>query len=201
MPNLSWILVEDFKQGAGWVRPEQRDARARAYCELLEQGQILFFREPPFRFPAPDREFLLAQEWTDLRLHKNVSYRPSEDVLRGISGNSDTVDRVHSIFRNYSAQVAEFLAQVSVTLRGPMDAGFCELPPDRGREARAAAAQAQRSAACGRVSEPPDAGRPHSARFHQSKSREAARVEHHGGFRSAGSRACRACGTAPDRRG
>lgn len=91
------------------MRSEQCDARSRAYCELLEQGQILFFREPPFRLPAEDREFLLTQEWTDLRLHKNVSYRPEEDVLRGISGDASTIERVHSIFRTYSREVVQFL--------------------------------------------------------------------------------------------
>lgn len=109
MSTSSWIVVGDFKRGAGWVRSEQCDARSRAYCELLEQGQILFFREPPFRLPAEDREFLLTQEWTDLRLHKNVSYRPEEDVLRGISGDASTIERVHSIFRTYSGEVVQFL--------------------------------------------------------------------------------------------
>jgi 3-deoxy-D-manno-octulosonic acid hydroxylase-like protein len=111
MPNLPWIIVEDYKSPAGWLRREQRDARARAYCELLECGQILFFRELPFHLPAEDREFLLSREWTELRLHKNVSYRPSEDLLRGFSGDTPTVNRVHSIMRNYSAQVIEFLTK------------------------------------------------------------------------------------------
>ncbi|MGA8224679.1 MAG: Kdo hydroxylase family protein [Candidatus Acidiferrales bacterium] len=111
MPNLPWIIVEDYKSPAGWLRREQRDARSRAYCELLESGQILFFREPPFHLPAEDREFLLAQQWTELRLHKNVSYRPSEDLLRGFSGDTPTVSRVHTIMRNYSAQVIEFLTK------------------------------------------------------------------------------------------
>jgi len=104
-----WTEVRDYNVTAGWVPAEGKDARARAYCELLERGEILFFREPPFRLPAEDREFLLAQQWTELRLHKNVSYRPSEDVLRGVPGDSETVHRLHSIMRNYSSQVIEFL--------------------------------------------------------------------------------------------
>ena len=81
MTKLPWIVVEDYKLPAGWVRREQREARA--YCEMLERGQILFFRELPFHLPAEDRDFLLSQEWAELRLHKNVSYRPAEDLLRG----------------------------------------------------------------------------------------------------------------------
>ena len=109
MTTSPWTEVRDYNVTAGWVPAEGKDARARAYCELLERGEILFFREPPFRLPAEDREFLLAQQWTELRLHKNVSYRPSEDVLRGVPGDSETVHRLHSIMRNYSSQVIEFL--------------------------------------------------------------------------------------------
>src|SRR5271156_582833 len=109
MPNLPWIMVEDYKYPAGWVGYEQQEARARAYCDLAERGQILFFRELPFHLPVEDQQFLREQQWTELRLHKNVSYRPSEDILRGVSGNAETVARVHSIMRNYSAQIIEFV--------------------------------------------------------------------------------------------
>src|SRR5579863_9168446 len=107
MPNLPWVIVEDYKQPNGWVGREP-GARSRAYCEMLERVQILFFREPPFSLPAEDREFLLAQEWAELRMHKNVSYRPGEDILRGVSGDSATAQRLQSILRNYSAQVIRF---------------------------------------------------------------------------------------------
>lgn len=108
MTNAPWFLVDDYKEGSGWVGPEQHEQRARAYCEMLERGRVLFFREPPFAFPSADREYLLGQEWTDLRLHKNVSYRPTDDVLRGISGDRVKIDRIHAIFRGYSTQVTEF---------------------------------------------------------------------------------------------
>src|SRR6202046_5208711 len=107
--NPPWILVEDYKRGKGWIGAEQHEARARAYCGLLERGQILFFREPPFNLPTTDQQFLLEQQWSEMRMHKNVSYRPSEDLLRGVSGDAETTNRVHSIMRNYSAQVTEFL--------------------------------------------------------------------------------------------
>ena len=103
--NLPWILVEDYKRTKGWIGAEQHEARARAYCGMLERGQILFFREPPFELPASHQQFLLQQQWSEMRMHKNVSYRPSEDLLRGAPGDSVTVNRLHSIMRNYSAQV------------------------------------------------------------------------------------------------
>jgi hypothetical protein len=104
-------MVEDYKFPAGWVRPGQADRQARAYCEMLERGQILLFSEPPFRLPAEDREFLLGQKWSELRLHKNISYRSSDDMVRGVSGDTATVNRLHSILRDYSAQVIECLTE------------------------------------------------------------------------------------------
>jgi hypothetical protein len=109
--QASWIQVEDYRLLGGWVGREQVAARSRAYCQLLEKGQIVFFRTPPFHFPNEDQEFLLSQEWTELRLHKNVSYRPSGDILRGVSGDAGTIERIHTIMRNYSAQVIEFLTK------------------------------------------------------------------------------------------
>jgi hypothetical protein len=108
MANAPWIQVEDYKVSGGWLSGEQREARSRAYCEMLERGEILFFRELPFQLSVDDQKFLREQEWTELRMHKNVSYRPTEDVLRGVSGDSATVERLQKIFRSYSAQVIDF---------------------------------------------------------------------------------------------
>jgi len=129
MPNLPWIFVEDYKLPMGWVHPEQREARARAYCELLESGQILVFRELPFHLPQDDRDFLLAQEWAELRLHKNVSYRPSEDLLRGVSGDAASVERVHTILRNYSAQVIDFASKFLSPYAGKWTIDFSSFRP------------------------------------------------------------------------
>jgi 3-deoxy-D-manno-oct-2-ulosonic acid (Kdo) hydroxylase len=100
-----WIAIDDFKPGRGWTGSNQR---AYTCCQDLERGQILFFRDLPFNLPPEDRQFLLSQSWTELRLHKNISYRPDEDTLRGVTGDRDTVDRLHSIMRNYTAQVIDF---------------------------------------------------------------------------------------------
>jgi hypothetical protein len=128
MPDAPWIPVEDYKVG-GWAYPAQRDTRARACCEALERGQILFFREPPFHLPAEDREFLLSQQWTELRLHKNVSYRPGEDILKGVSGDAATVERLHSILRNYSAQVVDFVTKFLAPYAGKWTLDFASFRP------------------------------------------------------------------------
>jgi hypothetical protein len=129
MPNPPWILVEDYKLPAGWVRSEQREARARAYCQMLESGQILFFRELPYLLPAEDREFLLTQEWAELRLHKNISYRPGEDILKGVTGSAETVERLHSILRNYNAHVMEFLKNFLSPYAGKWILDFASFRP------------------------------------------------------------------------
>lgn len=105
-----WIPVEDYSLASDWAASQDARARSRFYCEQLESGQVLFFREPPFEFPAVDRDFLVSQRWSELRLHKNVSYRPADHTLRGVAGDSAFVERVHSILRNYSASVLRFAA-------------------------------------------------------------------------------------------
>jgi 3-deoxy-D-manno-oct-2-ulosonic acid (Kdo) hydroxylase len=129
MPNLPWIVVEDYRDGRGWVGSQQQSERASAYCELLERGRILFFRQPPFSFPPVDREFLLAQQWTDLRMHKNVSYRPEEDVLRGISGEAEKIARIHAIFRDYSRRVVEFATEFLKPYAGHWTLDFASFRP------------------------------------------------------------------------
>ena len=136
MPTLPLIYVEDYKLPTGWVRPDEREERAQAYCDLLESGQILFFHEPPFLISADDRAFLLAQKWAELRLHKNVSYRPSEDLLRGVSGDVATVARLRSIMRDYSARVTEFLATFLSPYAGKWTLDFASFRPleEEGRD-------------------------------------------------------------------
>jgi 3-deoxy-D-manno-oct-2-ulosonic acid (Kdo) hydroxylase len=135
-PNLPWVPVEDYKHPTGWIASGKSEAHSRAYCEMLEHGQILFFREPPFDLPAADQKFLLEQEWSELRMHKNVSYRPSEDSLRGVSGDRDTISRLQLIMRNYSAQVAQFLGKFLRPYAGKWNQDFASFRPleEEGRD-------------------------------------------------------------------
>src|ERR1700723_4426417 len=134
--NLPWVSVDDYKRSTGWVTSDQSGAHSLAYWEMLERGQILFFREPPFDLPADDQKFLLEQQWSELRMHKNVSYRPSEDMLRGVSGDRETTGRLHSIMRNYSAQVAQFLGKFLTPYAGKGNLDFASFRPleEEGRD-------------------------------------------------------------------
>jgi len=126
---LAWTPVEDYKLPAGWTHSGQSGARARAWCDQLERGEILFFRELPFVLPAEDRDFLLAQEWAELRMHKNVSYRPNDDSLRGVTGDAATVQRVHAILRDYSSHVLDFMAKFLSPYAGKWTLDFASFRP------------------------------------------------------------------------
>ncbi len=101
-----WVEISDYVSG-NWS-PE----RARQYCEQLEANEILFFRRPPFALPEDDRQFLLAHRAADSRLHKNVSYRPTSDVLRGFTGDEATTRKMHAVIRSYSARVVAFVKEL-----------------------------------------------------------------------------------------
>lgn len=132
-----WLAVEDYRLPSGWVSPQDATVRARFYCEQLERGQVLFFPEFPFELPAEDREFLISQRWSELRLHKNVSYRPGDDTLRGVAGDdSARMDRVQSIFRNYSSNVLRFAANFLGPYAGKWIVDFASFRPleEQGRD-------------------------------------------------------------------
>jgi hypothetical protein len=103
------VRVDDFQYPQGWMPASAAAARSRQCCEQLEGGQVLFMDRIPYFFPQADREFLLSQRQSESRLHKNVSYRPLQDVLRGAAGDAEEQKRLHDIMRRYSAEVAKFL--------------------------------------------------------------------------------------------
>jgi hypothetical protein len=106
------VKVDDFQYPQGWIPPAAAAARSRQCCEQLEAGKVLFMDRIPYFFPQADREFLLSQRQSESRLHKNVSYRPRQDVLRGAASGAEDGARLHDIMRRYSAEVARFLGQL-----------------------------------------------------------------------------------------
>lgn len=110
---MSWTQVADYHFPKGWDDSSQARARARACCAELEQGRILFFDSIPYNFPKEDRDFLLSQKQSSSRVHKNISYRPLTDALRGSAGgDGQDSDRLRQIMRRYSAEVVRFLSQL-----------------------------------------------------------------------------------------
>jgi hypothetical protein len=101
--------VHDYTFPGGWSDAGAASARARQCCEQLEDGQVLCFDRQPFLLFKEDRDFLLSQRQSGSRLHKNVSYRPAEDVLRGAAGAPPETARLHEIMRKYSEEVTRFV--------------------------------------------------------------------------------------------
>jgi hypothetical protein len=102
---MSWITVNNFENGI------DRE-RIRLYCEQLEKGKILFFDHIPFDLPEEHKQFLLSARQENTRLHKNISYRPEQNILRGFpSKDSENFNRLRGIMGYYSAQVTDFIDQ------------------------------------------------------------------------------------------
>lgn len=77
----------------------------------LESGDILFFPTTPFPLSESDRAFLIEQRQVDASYHKNISYRPAEDRLKGIDQKDpDARQRMHAIMRGYSQRAIDFVA-------------------------------------------------------------------------------------------
>jgi hypothetical protein len=107
---MAMIEIKDYSHPVGWAPGVDSIARAREACRSLEEGGILFFKSPPFSFPQQDREFLLGAQQSALLVHKNISYRPTTDVLRGLSDADESrKDRLREIMAGYSKQATAFL--------------------------------------------------------------------------------------------
>ena len=131
---MSWLTIEDYGVG-GWPLGVDPAARSREYCAQLEAGAILFFSAPPFELPQSDVEFLLSLKPADSRLHKNISYRPESDLLRGFS-DDDSKTRVHEIMRKYAAGVRQFVDAFLAPYAGRLQVDYASFRPleEEGRD-------------------------------------------------------------------
>jgi hypothetical protein len=105
---MIWLTVNDYGT-CGWTGANDVLARARRYCSELENGAILIFSGPPFALPRADLDFLTSLRPAESRLHKNISYRPEQDLLRGFGGDGNEA-RVHEVMRRYAAETRKFVA-------------------------------------------------------------------------------------------
>jgi hypothetical protein len=110
--SMPWINIDDFGHPGGWSDSSQAAQRARESCRQLEAGGILYFNNIPFEFPQEDVEFLLSQKQSSFKGHKNISYRPATDFLRGQESESaEAAARLGAVMRGYSQRVTGFLDQ------------------------------------------------------------------------------------------
>jgi hypothetical protein len=88
--------------------------QARAWCERLEAGDILYFPHTPIPLRDEDLTFLLDQQQSSSNLHKNIAYKPNIDKISGLDAGSTgvaEVERLQAIMRQYSQKVSRFLAE------------------------------------------------------------------------------------------
>ncbi len=93
---------------------QEGETQLGAWCAQLEAGGVLFFPTTPVPIPADDLIFLLGQQQTGSRVHKNIAYKPVRDELSGYDAKSSPaaeIEQLHGIMRRYSASVAGFLAR------------------------------------------------------------------------------------------
>ncbi|PYX34611.1 MAG: hypothetical protein DMG80_01405 [Acidobacteria bacterium] len=130
---MPWQKIDDYGSD-GWSAGDFL-WRARHYCSELEKGQVLFFQLPPFALPQDDIDFLVSLKPADSRLHKNISYRPEQDLLRGFS-DSASEPRVHDIMRRYAAAVRNFVSLFLVPYAGKFQMDYASFRPleEEGRD-------------------------------------------------------------------
>lgn len=87
--------------------PEQ----GRWYCDHLERGKILFFRGAPFEFSDEAARFLIAHSQSSSRFHKNISYRPADDAVKGSDLSGDERARLREIMKTFSREVTAFITR------------------------------------------------------------------------------------------
>ena len=129
--------INDYKFPGGW----SGDAASRSAdaCRRLERGEILVFSGIPFNLPKDHQEFLLAQKQAESRFHKNISYRPKTDEIRGVerSGSDDAAhQQMQSIMRNHSAEVTLFVKKLLAPYAEKIALDFASFRPleEQGRD-------------------------------------------------------------------
>src|SRR5690242_5160708 len=80
-------------------------------CARLESGDILYFPHTPIPLDGADRAFLIEQKQVNASYHKNISYRPSQDRLKGVDARDGAVRaRAHRVMRDYSRKAVAFVS-------------------------------------------------------------------------------------------
>jgi hypothetical protein len=104
---MGLVEITDYS-ASGWAPPEEADARAHGYCEKLEQGDLLFFRQPPFPFSESHKSFLLGVRQPNTAHHKNVSYKPSRKQVLGFERGAVNQEKLLEVMDSYSQNVIRF---------------------------------------------------------------------------------------------
>jgi len=128
------VSVSEYAPGAGGVSALD-ESRRRRYAERLEEGHILFFERAPFPLPdAAERAALAGVRQASSAYHKNISYRPGEDRVKGIAKGGDE-EAVRRALRAYSRHATRLLAELFPGYAARWKLDFASFRPmeERGR--------------------------------------------------------------------
>jgi AraC-like DNA-binding protein len=102
---MSVVRVENF--------PGEGRNLERESCRVLEEGNILLFRDTPFELSDEDRAFLLERRQAEAGYHKNIAYRPQSDRVTGVArGRVEDEAKLRRVLRDYSRRVVRFAAGI-----------------------------------------------------------------------------------------
>ncbi len=114
------ITIEGRREGEPASDPEYR---------ALETGEILYFPTTPFELTDEERRFLLGQKQSTA-FHKNISYRPTADRLKGVDQKDEAArERMREVMRVYSRRAIEFLSAFFPRYAGSWRIDFASFRP------------------------------------------------------------------------
>jgi len=130
------VPVSEYAAGTD-PAPALEESRRRWYAERLEEGNILFFERAPFPLPdAQDRAALASARQASAAYHKNISYRPGEDRVKGLAKAGGDEETVRRILRAYSGHATRLLAELFPWYASQWKLDFASFRPveERGRQ-------------------------------------------------------------------
>lgn len=130
------VAVSEYAPGPGGATALD-EARRRWYAERLEEGYILLFEKAPFPLPdASERAALSGVRQASAAYHKNISYRPGEDRVKGIAKAGGDEEAVRRVLRNYSRDTIRLLTELFPFYASRWKLDFASFRPaeERGRK-------------------------------------------------------------------
>jgi 3-deoxy-D-manno-oct-2-ulosonic acid (Kdo) hydroxylase len=125
---IGLIEVTDFDR-TGWQDSTAGSQRSRRYCEQLEEGEILFFSQPPFVLPGEDCDYLRNARQTRSSHYKNISYRPEESRVKGFDSSTADHATLLRIFQSYSTRATNFVASFLAPYAADMAIDYASFRP------------------------------------------------------------------------
>jgi 3-deoxy-D-manno-octulosonic acid hydroxylase-like protein len=130
------VVVSEYAPGAGGTAA-LNEIRRRWYAERLEEGHILLFEQAPFPLPdAGEHAALTGVRQASAAYHKNISYRPGGDRVKGIAKGGGDEEAVRRVLRNYSQNVIRLLTDLFPFYASRWKLDFASFRPveERGRQ-------------------------------------------------------------------